>query len=72
MRFTSTTTSGGKAGWSPASRFLIEARQAVLEEPLAPLADDLPRGIETGGDELVRERLGREQDQFGADDVTVR
>jgi len=72
MRFTSTTTSGGKAGRSPASRFLVETGQAVLEEALAPLADDLPRGIQAGGDDIVRERVGGEQDQFRADDVTIR
>jgi hypothetical protein len=60
MRFTSTTTSGGKAGRPPASWFFVEAGQAVLEEALAPLADDLSRGIQAGRDGLVGERLGRE------------
>ena len=45
-RLTSTTTLGGKAGWPPASRLLLEARQALLEEALAPLTDDLARRIE--------------------------
>jgi hypothetical protein len=72
MRFTSTTTSGGKAGRSPASRFLVETGQAVFEEALAPLTDDLPRGIQAGGDDIVRERVSGEQDQFRADDVTIR
>jgi hypothetical protein len=50
----------------------IEARQARLEEPLAPLADDLSRGIEAGGNDIVAQALGGIQDNLGANDVSIR
>jgi len=71
-RLTSTTTLGGKAGWGPASRLFLQTGQALLEEALAPLADDLARRIEPRGDDIVAQALGREQDDLGADDVTIR
>ena len=40
---TATTTLGGKAGWTPASRLLLQARVSARAESLAPLADDLAR-----------------------------
>jgi len=45
---------GGKAGWPPAPRFLLKARQAGQAEALAPLADDLPGRTQAGADEIVR------------------
>ena len=72
IRFTSTTTLGGKAGWSPASQRLVEARKALVEEPVAPLADDLPRGIQTRRDDIVGQSLGGQQDKLRADDVSIR
>jgi len=47
------TIVGGKAGWPPASRSLFEAREALLEESLAPFADDLSGGVEARGDLVV-------------------
>jgi hypothetical protein len=55
IRFTSTTTVGGKAGRTPAARRLVEAREAVVEEAMAPLADDLPRRIQARADLVVAE-----------------
>jgi hypothetical protein len=72
MRLTSTTTVGGKAGWTPAPRFLLEAAQAVLEEPVAPLADDLSGRIQSGPDLVVAEAAGGQEHDLGADDVTIR
>jgi hypothetical protein len=72
IRFTSTTTLGGKAGWTPAARLLVEAREAVLEEAMAPLADDLSRHIQAGADLVVAEAGGREEHDLGADDITIR
>ena len=40
--FTSTTTSGGKDARLPAPGSLLKAWYPFLEEPLAPLAHDLP------------------------------
>jgi hypothetical protein len=48
IRLISTTTLGGKAGWAPASRLRIKAGDALAEEAVAPLADNLSRRIRTG------------------------
>jgi hypothetical protein len=72
IRFTSTTTLGGKAGCPPASWLLLEAGEALVEEALAPLTDDLARGVQTRGNDIVGQPLGGEQDQLGADDVSIR
>ena len=66
-----TTTLGGKAGWAPAPRQLLEARQPMPPEPLAPFADHLPGKIETGRDTVIRQAPGGQQHQFGAHDVTI-
>jgi hypothetical protein len=71
-RLTSTTTLGGKAGCSPASRLLLQAGHAVFKEPVTPFADDLARRIETGGDDIVAEPRGGEQDDLRADNVSIR
>jgi hypothetical protein len=51
-------TLGGKAGWTPASRSLVESGEAFLEETFSPLADDLPRCIELIGDLVVTKPVG--------------
>jgi len=63
---------GGKAGFPPASWLLVKAGEALAKETLAPFADDLPRRIQASGNDIVRESFGREQHEFGADDVTIR
>ena len=72
IRFTSTTRLGGKAGWTPAARFLVEAGEAVAVEALAPFADDLARRLQAGPNLVVAEPRGREEDDLGADDVAIR
>jgi hypothetical protein len=71
-RLTSTTTLGGKAGWTPASRRFLEAGQTVLKEALSPLADDLTREVETRGDDIVSEAGRSQENDFRADDVSIR
>jgi hypothetical protein len=71
-RLTSTTTLGGKAGRAPASRLFLKAGQSLLEETVAPFANDLARRIESCGDAIVAEPLGRQQDDLRADDVSIR
>jgi hypothetical protein len=66
---TSTTTLGGKAGCAPASRLFLKAGYSVVEKPVAPFANDLPWRIESRGDEIVAESLGRQQDDLRADNV---
>jgi hypothetical protein len=39
---------------------------------VAPFADDLAWRVETGGDDIVAEPLGGEQDDLCADNVTIR
>jgi len=72
IRFTSMMTVGGKAGCPPATWLLLEASQALVEEALAPLADNLARAVQAGRDDVVGQPLGGEQDQLGADDVSIR
>jgi hypothetical protein len=72
IRFTSTMTLGGKAGWAPASRLFIKPREALLKEAVAPLADNLPWGIQARRDDVIGEALGGQEHQFGPDDVSIR
>ena len=72
IRLISTTTLGGKAGCAPASRLFLKAGHPVFEETVAPFANDLARRIESRGDEIVAEPLGRQQHDLRADDVSIR
>jgi hypothetical protein len=72
IRLTSTTTLGGKAGWAPASRLLLETGEALVEEAVAPLADNLPRSIQARRDDIVGQSVGGQQDQLRADDISIR
>jgi hypothetical protein len=72
IRFTSTTTLGGKAGWTPAARLLVEAREAVPEEAMAPFTDDLAGRIQARADIVIAEAAGGEKHDLGADDITIR
>jgi hypothetical protein len=72
IRFTSTTTLGGKAGWAPAARLLIEAREAVLEETMPPFTNDLAGRIQPGADLVIAEAGGGEEHDLGTDDITIR
>jgi hypothetical protein len=65
-------TLGGKAGCPPASRRFLKAGHAVFKEAVAPFADDLARRIETGGDDIIAEPLGGEQDNLRADHISIR
>jgi hypothetical protein len=65
-------TLGGKAGWTPAARLLVEAREAVLEEAMAPLADDLSWRVQARADLVVPETGGCEEHDLGADNLTIR
>jgi hypothetical protein len=70
-RLTSTTTLGGKAGCAPASKLLLKAGHAFFKEAVAPFADDLARHIEPRGNNVVAQTLCGEQDDLGADDVSI-
>src|SRR6266542_3223051 len=68
-RLTSTTTLGGKAGLAPASWLFVQASQALVEEPLPPLADDLTLETEARRDEVVAQAVGSQEDDLRANDV---
>ncbi len=63
---------GGKAGCAPASRLFLKAGYSVVEKPVAPFANDLPWRIESRGDAIVAESLGRQQDDLRTDNVSIR
>lgn len=71
-RLTSTTTLEGRAGWAPAAGLFVQPGEAFKEESVPPLADDLARGIESRRDDVVSDALGGEQDDLGADDISIR
>jgi hypothetical protein len=72
MRLTSTTTLGGKAGRSPAARLFVESGEAVLEEAMSPLADDLSGRVQPRADGVVAEAECGKKHDLGPDDVTIR
>jgi hypothetical protein len=69
---TVTTTLGGKAGRAPASWLLLEALESPFEEALPPLADDLPRCIETRCDLVIAEALCRQEDDLCPNHFSIR
>jgi hypothetical protein len=67
-----TTRLGGKAGLAPAPWLTFEAGQTGESESLPPFAHDLTGRVETGGDEVIGESLGRHENDPGADDLAIR
>jgi hypothetical protein len=63
---TATTTLGGKAGWTPAARLLLQAGYPEAAEPLAPFTDDLAWGIETARDDVIVEPFRGQEDDLGS------
>jgi hypothetical protein len=70
--FTATTIPGGKDTRPPLPGEFLQAGHSLLEEALAPLADDLVRRIEAMGDLVVAQSLCGIQHDLGSDDVTIR
>jgi len=66
------TRMGGKAGFTPASRLRLKARQSGQSESLTPLADDLTGRVEPGGDDIVAQSLIGEENDFGPDHIAIR
>src|SRR5213594_4337050 len=69
---TATTIPGGKARRCATTGKLIETGQAGLEEALAPLADNLARGVQALRDTIIAQALGGIQHDPGAQNVTIR
>jgi hypothetical protein len=53
-------------------RQLFQTCQALLEEALAPLADDLAGQVEALGDGMVTQALRRVEDDLGPDHIPIR
>jgi hypothetical protein len=66
------TTLGGKADWPPAPRLLFQSHQPVLEEAFPPLADNLPRSIQTSGNHIIAQTLGSKENDLRANDIPIR
>ena len=62
---------GGKAGFTPAPRLRLQAGESRKSKSLAPLADDLARRIELGGDDVVGKTFIGKKNDLGADHVAI-
>src|SRR5205823_10468455 len=72
IALTAITTSGGKIPGSSLPGGVLEAAQAFIEEALSPFAHDLARQVQPACDLLVREPLGRVQDDLRPHDISIR
>jgi hypothetical protein len=63
---------GRKAGFTPAPRLRLKARQSSKGEPFAPFADNLTRRIQSGSDDIIGQAFVCEEDNFGSNHVAVR
>jgi hypothetical protein len=69
---TCTTTSGGKNGRAPGSWFILQTGQTFLEEPFAPLANDLARDRKAGGNLVIGAALSGQEHYLGTEDSIIR
>jgi hypothetical protein len=67
-----TTTLGGKAGRTPATLPVLEARQPIGAEPLAPFAGDLAWHAELGRYAVVAKTPARQEHDLRPYDVAMR
>jgi len=68
----SIVSSGGKDPGASRAGSLFEARQSLLEEALAPLADHLASSVQSRGDLIVAHAIGSHQDHLGSDNLEIR
>src|ERR1019366_5097113 len=68
----STVSSGGKSPRASRAGSLFEARQSILEETLAPLADHLAPRVQARGDLVVVHAVGCQQDHPGSNHLEIR
>jgi hypothetical protein len=50
----------------------LQSQQTVSKEAFAPPADDLTAAVETGGNPVVAQSLGGQQDHLGTLDLKIR
>ena len=72
MAFTRTTTSGGKDPGPAGSRQILQGYESLLEESLAPHADDLSACTEPVGNFLVGEALVRQENHLRSNNLIIR
>src|SRR3970282_844067 len=68
----STTSSGGKNPGPSGARAFLQTGQTLVEEALAPHADDFPARVETASDLIVGEAFGGEEDHLRAHNKEIR
>jgi hypothetical protein len=68
----STVSSGGKGPGTSWAVSLVEARQSLLEEALAPLADNLAAHIEPSRNLVIADTSCGHQDHLGTNYLEVR
>jgi hypothetical protein len=68
----STVSVGGKSPRASRAGSLLEARQSILEETLAPLADHLAPRVQARGNLVVVHALGCHQDHLGSNNLEIR
>lgn len=71
-RMTSARTCGGKSRRSAAPGPVLEAGETLLEEPLAPLRNDIATATQPGGDLVVAHPIGSHQHHLGPRHLPIR
>jgi hypothetical protein len=69
---TAMTILGGKAGGPATPGLFVQPREALLEEALSPLRDDLAGYVQASCDLIVAQPLGGVEHNLGADDISIR
>jgi hypothetical protein len=64
-------SSGGKNGRAPGPGKVVQAIQALLKKPPAPLADALSWQGNPPSDLVVAQPGGGEEDRLGSDDLKI-
>ena len=68
---TCTISSGGKRPGATRSSTFFQPGKSLFEEAFAPLADDLPAGIQALSDFIIGQTIGRMKDHLGADNLAI-
>ena len=69
---TCTTTSGGESPGASGPGALLKSRQAFVEEPFPPMADDLPPRVAPRGNLVVLQSLCGQEDHLGPLNLEIR
>jgi hypothetical protein len=69
---TATMSLGGKAGWAPAARSILQAAETFFEKTFTPLADNLPRGSHPKSDFVIFQAVSGQKNNLGSNDISIR